>query len=50
MKKHLFFIEELIDTIDESNLFNQIDKREVLWEKRFYLHGYPKVRLKFIIF
>ncbi len=35
--------EELINTIDESNLFNQIDKREVLWEKRFYLHSYPKV-------
>lgn len=35
--------EELLDTINESNLFNQIDKREVLWEKRFYLQDYAKV-------
>lgn len=28
--------------MDESNLFNHIDKREVLWEKRFYLHSFPK--------
>jgi phosphatidylinositol-4-phosphate 3-kinase len=34
--------EELIDTIDQGFLFNQIDKREVLWEKRYYLHKFPK--------
>lgn len=34
--------EELLDTIDQGILFNQIDKREVLWEKRCYLHKFPK--------
>lgn len=34
--------EELLDTIDQGILFNQIDKREVLWEKRYYLQRFPK--------
>lgn len=38
--------EELIDTIDQGFLFNQIDKREVLWEKRNYLHNFPKALAK----
>jgi phosphatidylinositol-4-phosphate 3-kinase len=33
---------ELIDTIDQGFRLNQIDKREVLWEKRSYLHSFPK--------
>lgn len=40
--------EELLDTIEESNLFNMIDKREVLWEKRYYLHSYPKALPKIL--
>jgi phosphatidylinositol-4-phosphate 3-kinase len=34
--------EELIDTIDQAFMFNRIDKREVLWDKRNYLHSFPK--------
>ena len=38
--------EELRDTIEQG--FNKIDKREVLWEKRYYLHSFPKALPKIL--
>ncbi|CRK95415.1 CLUMA_CG008711, isoform A [Clunio marinus] len=39
--------DELTDTIDQG--FNtKIDKREVLWEKRYYLHQFPKALPKIL--
>jgi phosphatidylinositol-4-phosphate 3-kinase len=41
--------EELIDTIDQGcTSFSKIDKREVLWEKRYYLHSFPKALPKIL--
>lgn len=40
--------EELLDTIDQGIFYNQIDKREVLWEKRYYLHEIPKALPKLL--
>lgn len=34
--------EELLDTIDQGFTNTKLDKREVLWEKRHYLHSFPK--------
>lgn len=40
--------EELLDTIDESVTFSKLDRREVLWEKRHYLHAFPKALPKIL--
>lgn len=40
--------EELLDTIDQSVTFSKLDKREVLWEKRHYLHSFPKALPKIL--
>ncbi|XP_070490549.1 phosphatidylinositol 4-phosphate 3-kinase C2 domain-containing subunit beta isoform X2 [Chironomus tepperi] len=40
--------DELVDTVNQGVLFNQIDKREVLWEKRHYLHKFPKALPKIL--
>lgn len=39
--------EELIDTIDQGFTL-KIDKREVLWEKRYYLHAFPRALPKIL--
>lgn len=39
--------EELIDTIDQGFTL-KIDKREVLWEKRYYLHSFPRALPKIL--
>lgn len=33
--------QELIDTAEQGYPLDKLDKREVLWEKRYYLHSFP---------
>lgn len=40
--------EELLDTIDQTIAFSKLDRREVLWEKRYYLHSFPKALPKIL--
>lgn len=40
--------QELIDTAEQGYPLDKLDKREVLWEKRYYLHSFPHALAKIL--